>query len=186
VSAWGGDVVTTVFVHVAVQGSTLYLEFSAWMLPPTRPEFALPAAHSRWVRAAGGALVRVPVTAVAAPFGVLGQLGRIAIIGVRAVRRVMVDEPDHGVRQSVRELAAVDVAGVVKDDLSTYALDNYAQAHDAAKYAKILERQLIATVLDLLQAREVDTSEYRQRVTAILNYGVMQFGGRLDLRDSDS
>jgi hypothetical protein len=159
------------------------------MLPPTRARFHLlirpgSAAAGRQARAAGHALVRLPVTALAAPFGVLGQAARAAGAAVRLIRHALLDTADFGARDSIREIASVDVPKIVENDVTGYALDSYVQAHDSAKYAKILERQLIAAVLDFLQDREVDTSEYRQRATTILNYGVLQFGGRMDIRDS--
>ncbi|MFI6475846.1 hypothetical protein ACIBL5_37115 [Streptomyces sp. NPDC050516] len=39
VESWGGDVVTTVFVHVSLQGRTLYIEFTTCRLAPTRLEY---------------------------------------------------------------------------------------------------------------------------------------------------
>ena len=41
VESWGGEVVTSVFVHVSLQGRTLYLEFSTYALLPTRQEYHL-------------------------------------------------------------------------------------------------------------------------------------------------
>ena len=39
VVSWGGGVVTTVFVHVSLQGRTLYIEFATYALYPVRPEY---------------------------------------------------------------------------------------------------------------------------------------------------
>jgi hypothetical protein len=39
VKSWGGEIVTTVFVHVSLQGRLLYLEFATYALRPTRPEY---------------------------------------------------------------------------------------------------------------------------------------------------
>jgi hypothetical protein len=39
VVSWGGEVVTSVFVHISLQGRTLYLEFATHALYPIRPEY---------------------------------------------------------------------------------------------------------------------------------------------------
>ena len=39
VPSWGGEVVTSIFVHVSLQGRTLYLEYSVYALMPTRKEY---------------------------------------------------------------------------------------------------------------------------------------------------
>lgn len=39
VEAWGGELVTTVFVHISLQGRTLYVEFSTYALLPTPLRF---------------------------------------------------------------------------------------------------------------------------------------------------
>jgi hypothetical protein len=43
------------------------------------------------------------------------------------------------------------------------------QHQDVSKYQKLIERRVIASVLDFLDDRGVDTTEYRARATSILN-----------------
>jgi hypothetical protein len=184
VRSWDGEVITTVFVHAALQGRTLYLEFSAWMLPPTRTEYQLqrdprntkPAAR---FDAAGRALITLPRLVVGAPFGVL-RAGRDAlrtIIG--ATFRTSAADYDFGARTSIRELGAMPIQPGPQDN---YVHDNYFQSRDVVKYWKILERRLIAATFDFLTSHDVDTAEYTERAVTVLNTGVMQFGGSMDIR----
>jgi hypothetical protein len=92
VRSWDGEVVTTVFVHVALQGRTLYLEFSAWMLPPTRVEYQLlrdprntePGAR---LDAVGRALITLPRRATGPLPGCHAAAGRGGRTGPGSVRR---------------------------------------------------------------------------------------------------
>jgi hypothetical protein len=45
-------------------------------------------------------------------------------------------------------------------------------------YAKVIERQVLDSLLNFLEAHDVDTSEMRQRESTILNNGVMMSGGQ--------
>jgi hypothetical protein len=47
---------------------------------------------------------------------------------------------------------------------------------DVARHSKIIERRLLAAIEEFLKAKKVDTSEFVQRVQAILNYGMMNIG----------
>jgi hypothetical protein len=47
VVSWGGDVVTSVFVHVSLQGRTLYLEFATYVLFPVKTEYVVPRTTPR-------------------------------------------------------------------------------------------------------------------------------------------
>lgn len=186
VRSWDGEVITTVFVHIALQGRTLYLEFSAWVLPPTRTEYQLlrdprntePAAR---FDAAGRALITLPRLVAGAPFGVLraGRDGLRAIIN--ATFRISAADYDFGARTSIRELGAMPIQPDTRDN---YVPDNYFQSRDVVKYWKILERRLIAATFDFLTAHDVDTAEYAERAVTVLNTGVMQFGGSMDIRDT--
>lgn len=71
---------------------------------------------------------------------------------------------DFGALSSLRELDADE------------GFHNYFQARDVEKHSKIVERRLLAAVLDYLDGKGVDIFEFRQRATAILNSGVMHFG----------
>ena len=71
---------------------------------------------------------------------------------------------DIGAVVSAREKAAVVPA------------ESYFQFQDSIQHSKIIERRLIATVGDYLRELGVDTSEFWERVAAILNTGVINAG----------
>jgi hypothetical protein len=170
VESWGGEVVTTVFVHVSLQGRTLYLEFSTYALLPTRHDYQVidevgGTGPSAVIRAVGRSLTEVS-GAFAAPrrlaeaFAQLLSALKAQRDRTRAARRGV----NIGSTISAREIAATD------------SDQSYFQLCDVFQHSKIIERRLIAAVGDFLKERNVDTSEFWERATTILNSGVMNTG----------
>jgi len=50
---------------------------------------------------------------------------------------------------------------------------NYFQTRDIVRYWKVIERRVLASILDYLEEHEVDVREYRLRATQILNSNVV-------------
>jgi hypothetical protein len=182
VPSWDGEVVTTVYVHVSLQGRTLYLEFSTLFLPPSREDFHVvdrPGGTGirAYCRSVMKTLWTLPETLVQWWLSLL-TLGRYAgylLLGRRWIDRLERRRVDVGATLSVRELGAgleSDRVGNVQpiDDM------NYFQYRDVVKHAKVIERRLLAAVLDFLSEKGIDTEEYTQRAMTILNNGVLHMG----------
>jgi len=179
VESWGGEVVTSVFVHVSLQGRTLYLEFGTYALLPTRYEYhIIDEPGGTGARALGRALAQgisgLPGELVAAwrvvraPAQLWAALrpckDRTASAGARI---------DIGAFTSAREIAAAP------------ADESYFQYQDILQHSKIIERRLIATVGDRLKELGLNTSEFWERARAILNTGVINAGpGTVNITDS--
>ncbi|MEW2386904.1 hypothetical protein AB0933_00935 [Streptomyces venezuelae] len=180
VESWGGDLVTTIFVHVSLQGRTLYIEFTTCGLAPTRLEYHAVDIVGRTgrmavVRAAFAGLLHLPVAALApirlmsAVSLLLGSLGAAPDATASSLKR----GNNIGAVLSARELASIE------------ADESYFQTFDVAKHSKVIERRLLATVGEFLKEHGVDTTEFLQRATAILNNGIINTGsGNVELGDT--
>lgn len=199
VEAWDGELVTTVFVHISLQGQTLYVEFSTYALLPTPPRFHVidevggtgTKAALRMVRQglselpdvlhAPRRLLAVPKHLVSAYWAQWDRMGN-------GERR------DIGAQISVREVARdgadtdpkkVSVPRRVRRDPEETEETSYFQFFDVARYSKIIERRLLASIEEFLKAKGVDTSEFARRAEAILNNGVLNTGsGTINVSDS--
>ena len=167
VASWGGEVVTSIFVHVSLQGRTFYLEYSVYALMPTRREYRVidevgATGPASVARAAGKSILGFP-EAVIAPRRLAQALGDLLAAlrarrdGTLTVRR----GTNIGSQVSAREMACGD------------ADESYFQFRDIVHHSKIVERRLVATVGEFLDGRGVDTSEFWQRATTILNQGII-------------
>ncbi len=169
VFAWGGELITTVYVHIAVQGRSLYLELTTTALPPSDRRFRivdLVDGHGSvaWFRAFRDGLVDTPRTIWRSPLNLVAALINMAVGATDSpvqVRRGF----DYGARVGVRELGAQP------------GMRYLIQTQDVVKYKRLIERRVIASVLDYLDECGVDTAEYRARAASVLNmYGDISGG----------
>lgn len=181
VIAWGGELVTTVYVHVAVQGRSLYLELTTTALSPCREDYRIVdyvegTGPLAWLRAAGKGFLDTPTTIARAP----GNLVRSVVDAMSLSAASNAAETtrlargyDYGARFGVREHGSQDEER------------NLVQAQDILKYKRLIERRALASVLDFLEIRGVDTTEYRTRAATVLNVGVGNFGsGKMEFQAS--
>jgi hypothetical protein len=185
IESWGGEVLTSVFVHVSLQGRTLYLEFSTYALPPTCREFQRidsigeTGVGARW-RAARSSVRRTPqllrsplqlITATRLLFGAR-RAGRDRTLQAR--RGV-----NTGARFSLREEAVwrPDQRDADPEDRTQRLPDiDYFQLGDINKHSQIIERRLLTATADFLKLKKVDTSEFMRRADTILNNGIISTG----------
>lgn len=170
VDSWGGEVVTTVFMHVSLRGRTLYIEFSTCALLPTRSEYHV---VDEFGQTGSGAIARAglrSLSEVADAFYAPSRLmdGLLRIGGALLARR----DGTLRARRGVNIGAGISMREEVAED----SKESYFQLRDITHHWKIIERRLIATVDDFLKGVGVDTSEFLQRATAILNSGVVNLG----------
>ncbi|MER6708769.1 hypothetical protein ABT328_31735 [Streptomyces fumanus] len=175
VPLWGGDVVPSTFLHLAVVGRTLHLHTDHHVLGPVPAAYHVvdllggdltPAAHRGLLV---NALRHTGPTLLSAPFRAL----RHARFDARHDRRTadeltaMRENPvyDFGARVGLRELA-------VSPDYH-----NYFQVVDARRITALVERHTLAAVRAFLDRRGYDTTDFRAQQQTILNQGLIQQGG---------
>lgn len=175
VPSWGGEVVASTFLHFSTDGRLLYLQCDRTVLGPLwqqyhdvdriSPVLTVGAIGRLLARAASGVSSAVP----RAPVRVVRDLTfRWRRDRHRTIERAIAQQDlgyHYGARFSVRE------------DATDANYHNYFQKTDAAKHLKLIERHVLATLLDFLDEHGVDTTEFRNRQMTILNQGVIQTGG---------
>ena len=175
VESWGREVALSVFLHLAIQGATLYVEETACVLLPIRAHYHLvdrltrrllpgELGHLLWLTAKD-----IPASLLRAPVALLGAWRTVrALARGDAVVRAMLDEGtpiDYGARMSVRERAADPDWGNDFQDL------------DVNRQLQLIELHLLEAILDLLAERGVDISTFRRdQLPAIINAMVVKAG----------
>lgn len=154
------SVISSTFIHVAVEGGLLYVELVATVLGPIRQAYLdidrydpgaerLPAAAGEAVRRLIGDVAVAPARLVQALYR------RVTLTGaIHRADREAATEPvyDFGSRLDVRELAS----------RRTYA--NYLQRLDAEKYTRLIDRRATEAIHEYLTAHGVDTSDFAAKV----------------------
>lgn len=168
--SWDGELVTTIFCHFALQGESLYVEFSSYLLPPTPERYHVfnrdreLMDHAQfWAGVRSSALM--PVNLVRSPFDAV-------VNTVRGIRNWRIDDgaSDPVAMEDCGALVGVRELGMGQDR------QNYFQYRDSIKYTEILERQILAALTEYLREHGVDTAELEERVNTIVNHGVINYG----------
>lgn len=174
--SWGGEIVFTTFLRFVRQGTSLYAEVMYYLLAPPREEYRgadridpAPLARER-LRVAGRAALRT-VTLLREAV----RAARDSRAAWSAWRRHSRDQRDiarnpqfdFGARTSVRELA------------QSNDYRRQAQMRDKEMFAKVIDREVLDAIIGFLDGCDIDTSELRERRTAVLNNGVIVTGGQL-------
>lgn len=203
IDAWDGELITTVFVHISLQGRTLYVEFSTYALTPTPPRF-------RVIDEVGGtgprAALRMVVHDLLELPDVLHAPRRLVAAPKQLVNACWAqwdvtvkndEDRDIGAQISAREIAWKIAGDGVDNDSGgasapsqshvNHEETSYFQALDVFRHSKVIERQLLAAIEAFLKEKKVDTSEFSQRAEAILNNGVLNTGsgGTINIGDSN-
>lgn len=171
VVSWRGELVATVYVHMAVQGKSLYMELTSTALVPCKRGYrAVDTVDSHgalaYLRAIRRGVLDGPRTVGAAA----ASLFRAGVDALALSTRTTVAQAvlprgfDYGARVGVRELG---MAADTRDHLQT---------QEILKHIRVIERRVVAAVLDFLEVKNVDITEYRQRAAGILNFGAINTG----------
>jgi hypothetical protein len=175
VPSWGGEVVASTFLHFSTDGRLLYLQCDRTILGPLWRQYHDVDRLTPMVTA--GALGRLLARAAS---GLPSALPRAP---VRVVRDLNFHWRWEQRRTMERTIAKQDLGYNygAQFSLREQAVDahyhNYFQLTDAVKHLKLIERHVLAALLDFLDEHEVDTNEFRNRQMTILNQGIIQTGG---------
>ncbi|MFG3339988.1 hypothetical protein [Glycomyces sp. NPDC048151] len=166
--SWGGELVATVYVHCALEGESLYVECSSHLLMPTAARYQVfgerPMPGAALFLSAVQGFASMPGRLVRSPYHLLRSIGLEMRNAWRKTRLFNAAPVDYGALVGIRELGT---GGHWND---------YFQYRDQIKYIGILEKQILDTVGAYLRENNVDLSEFEQRVFAIVNNGVMNYG----------
>jgi hypothetical protein len=175
VYAWRGELVLTVFLRFTQVSDKLFTEVNYLLLPPLHrgyrraDQIARSLTWRRRAQLAGHALVATPLLWLLAPFALIDAAAAPYRHWRerRRWRREVLENPafDYGAGPTLRERT------------SSPNFDNYFQKLDSEMYQKVIERQLLDGLVEFLDARGIDTSDLKERETAILNNGVIVTGG---------
>lgn len=158
VETWDRQLVMTTYLHVAVNETTLYLEWTPCVLPPVRARYqAVDKMHTTSAKPFLQALLdwlKLPATTPLRAFNVFSW--------IRSPRREagVLDPDRYGSLKSLRELAADN------------HLDNYFQLVDIERYDKIIESRLLPAISKKLRAAGYSEAKFEQQAAVVINNDV--------------
>jgi hypothetical protein len=172
---WEGDLVLSVFVNFTKRGTALLAEVQHFLLAPLQPEYRQADRLASWpfgkqLRTELGSVpTAITRTVIRAPFRISRLMLRTGL-GWRAeratLRQIRTDpEYNFGAMTSVRELA------------QARHYRRYFQQVDRDLSTKFIDRQVLDTIVDFLDSHNIDTSQFQEQRSMILNNGLLVSGG---------
>ncbi|MEU8635837.1 hypothetical protein AB0C38_27030 [Amycolatopsis sp. NPDC048633] len=155
VETWDRDLVLTTFLHLAVDDTTLYVEWTPFMLPPVRAEYrAVDKMRQESLRPFGQGLL----TWLELPASVPGRIVNLAS-WIRQPRREegVLDPERYGAADTLRELGSVNL------------FTDYFQLVDIERYEKIIESRLLPTIGKLLGDAGFSTAKFEEQAKVVIH-----------------
>jgi hypothetical protein len=175
ITDWSGEMVLTTYLRFKKGESHLFAEASSFILPPLKQsyyEIDSMDPSLKINRIAGfilGAIMTAPFRLAWSPFSVLRIISEPVHHWsvTRRIRKTIRDNPmfNYGAVTSIRQLGMENRFRV------------YFQRLDRDMHQKTIEQCLMDSIVDYLEDHDIDTSDIRERRTAILNSGVLVTGG---------
>jgi hypothetical protein len=174
---WSGELVLSIFLRFSKLSHNLFVEASYFLLTPVAERFRAVDSMSphfklgRFINLLLVTAIKTPFLTLWAPFELLGRISaRIRRWSARREEDELIRENptfDYGAAFSFRQWA------------SSNEYRRYFQRLDKEMYLKVLEKNILDSILTFLEENDVDVSELKQRQTTILNHGVILSGGNM-------
>jgi hypothetical protein len=169
---WGNELVFSLFLRFSMRGSNLFVDVSRFLLTPLADEYHQIDTLASNKRQEVAKLLLTCL--VAGPLASLGALIILLVhaqdwlsknlgLGEQSIRRTIENDPlyNYGAFSSLRQA------------MSSARYLNYFQKLDQEMYVKVLDRQILDTIVAFLDDHHVDTSELKAQQTTILNSGIL-------------
>lgn len=178
VVSWKGELVLSIFLRFSQVKSNLYAEANYLLLPPLHAEYhkvdeinAAPKLR-RAINQIARASIKAPLLLVVSPLLTLRHIlrpyrrWRQRRHLERVINRNLVF--DYGAKISIRESA------------TSTEYRRYFQKLDKEMNFKVIERQILDSIVEFLDSKNIDTSDLQNRQQWILNEGVIVSGGSIE------
>lgn len=175
----GGELVTTVFLRVSVKGRCLSLDVATCALTRTPPDYQVIDAFAEH---GTSAVLRSAIRSVLTLPAEFTRLWRVAAFPVVLARAgwALIKDRTHIPRRGITVGARVAVRVEKADDWKNAQLDMTV----LYEHMKIIEQRILKATMDFLKDHDVDTSMFEKQATNIINSGVLNMGGKTEVKQS--
>lgn len=174
VSGWGDQVRVSLFYRIILNGPVLYIENHSRVLQPVWVRYReidnlVPLKADKKFGLFIGQVVISPIVCLIECFGLF------AWMRAAAERR----ELEKAEKERIEEQARYNYGCVssLRESFSTSIYDHFFEKSDRDLYVKTFQKQFLDAILEFLDSKNVDTSDFREQRTYIINSGLIVHGG---------
>jgi hypothetical protein len=175
ITSWKGELILSIFFRFVPVGKNLFIEANYLLLPPLHKKYyevdsVIPlTAPGKLLTLLFKSFFQTIILWLLSPLRVLSIIFHGLFVTTKhwfASWQIWENQAfDYGTKSSLREVA------------SAIDFRRYFQRLDREMYTKIVESQLLTSIIDLLDAKDIDTSNLKERREMILNHGIIVSGG---------
>jgi len=172
--SWGGELVLSTFLRFSKSSHNLFVEVNYCLLPPLAEQHHHVDSLNPFLDWRDW-LSLVITSGVSAAFRLLFM--PLTVLN-KALQPLTKWQKRSAAKQAVRVNSAYNhgAAYSLREWVSVNTYRRYFQKLDKEMHLKILERQILDTIVRFLDARNIDTSDLKERQTTILNNGLVVSG----------
>jgi hypothetical protein len=172
ITGWDGELIVSVFFRFSRYGDNLFVEASKYLLPPLKEGYhavdSQKGPEDSFEHNAGAFLVSV----ILAPFLTLAAIPRL--LGHALENRRARQEKERVEKEIENDLCYnYGALSSLRESEASGEYRRYFQVLDRQMYVKVMEKELLHSIIEFLDAHNIDTSEIKERESAILNTGVI-------------
>jgi hypothetical protein len=178
IASWKGEMVFFVFLRLSRVGQSLFVEANYFLLPPVKEEYSRidsmqpTLSMGKIGELLWQAVITTPLAWIFSPFKLLAALLRPLQQQnrLKVIRKEIGENPnfDYGTNSSVRVYA------------SSSGYRQFFQRLDKEMYVKIIEQQILESLIDFLERKNIDTTDLKEQRTMIVNSGVIVSGSTIN------
>ena len=166
----------SMFLRCTLRGSNLFVEMKRFLLTPVAKQYCKVDQVGK--PSVAKVLTWIVSSSIIGPFYCIYALFFLLGKCTQALNKLFGSE-DRKVRNEIREnpLFNYGVDKSLRTTFSSGEYHHYFQKLDTDFYGKVLEREILDSIVCFLDEHHIDTSEIKERKSTILNSGIIVQGG---------
>jgi hypothetical protein len=175
VVGWKGDFVLSAFLRFVKSEENLFVEVNYYILPPLQNKYYAIDRLSKDIpldvigKLVFQSVIQSFILLPLSPVHMMREIKSIMVskVGQRKIAKEIRDNQmfDYGAGRSIREMAATD------------NFRYFFQRSDYEMYRKQIERRLLESIIEFLDGKGIDISEFKARQDTIINNGILVTNG---------
>jgi hypothetical protein len=176
VTSWEGGLVLSIFLRFSKVGKNLFVEANSSILTPIREEYqqidVLTSSRKRRSEIAQQLFAcfwLFPFRMLVSPFALLG----------RWIDTWMREQKEEEIKSEIDENPRFDYGAFIslRELVGSQRYQRYFQHLDKEMYLKVIQSQILDSIVEFLDKKNIDTTDLKERQEVILNNGVIVSGG---------
>jgi hypothetical protein len=185
VTDWKGEIILSIFLRLSKIGQSLFIEANYYLLTPLRSyyrqydEIKSEPSLQDILKLAWTSAFKTFVLGITALISILKLLISIANLDFSAYRKKRNRKKKKEKEIKSNPMFNYGAISSLRERVSQEEYQRFFQKLDQEMYLKIIERRIVDSLSNFLDSKNIDTSDFKEARSTILNHGVILYGGSM-------